>query len=142
MTTGSRGLHVIVPLQPKHSFEVVRKFATSCARVLVARYPKKLTIEVRKIKRERRLFIDVLRNSYAQISVAPYSLRAKSGAPIATPLTWKEASRTEMTAQRYTIKNIFQRLSRVKNPWQTFRKSAITLTAAQKQLKKIMKETE
>jgi len=140
MTTGSRGLHVVVPLQPKHSFTVVRTFAKQCAELLIARHPKKLTLEMRKADRGRRLFVDILRNTYAQISVAPYSLRAKPGAPIATPISWQELSRSDMNSQRYTIANIFQRLARGKNPWHNFKRKATTLTAARKQLKKIIRK--
>jgi len=135
MTTGSRGLHVVVPLKPKHTFDVVHSFAKDCAKLLIARHPKKLTLEMRKAERGRKLFLDVLRNTYAQISVVPYSLRAKPGAPIATPISWAELQRSDMNPQRYTIKNIFQRLARSKNPWRDFKSKATTLTAAQKKLK-------
>jgi bifunctional non-homologous end joining protein LigD len=90
MTTGSRDLHVVVPLDGGTDFPTVRAFAQNVASVLVSRYPKELTIEQRKDRRQGRVFVDTLRNSYGQTMVSPYSVRAKPGAPVATPLDWDE----------------------------------------------------
>ncbi len=122
MTTGSRGYHVVVPLLPTSSFEQVHAFAHSCAQALVNAYPDFFTLEIGKKKRGKKVFVDYLRNSYGQTSIACYSLRAREGAPIATPLDWHELSKT--TPQQYTIKNIFRRLTRKKDPWKNFEKSA------------------
>lgn len=117
MTTGSRGLHVVVPLDRKNDFETVRSFAQDAARILVKHYPDQLTTEQRLNKREGRLFIDTLRNAYAQTAVAPYALRAKPGAPVATPVRWNEMTKKDFSAQKYTIKNIFRRLESQGDPW-------------------------
>ncbi|MCA9770466.1 non-homologous end-joining DNA ligase [Candidatus Dependentiae bacterium] len=137
MTTGSRGLHVVVPLKRVHTFEYTKQFARSCAEVLVARNMKILTLEMRKNKRKDRIFIDVLRNSFGQTSVAPYSVRAKPGAPIATPLLWQEIGRLK-NAQQYHIKNIFRRLSAQSDPWQDIDKKACSLKKAYKKLQKML----
>jgi bifunctional non-homologous end joining protein LigD len=117
MTTGSKGLHVVVPIKPNCDFEYVRTFARQLAELLVQQHPQHLTVEIRKDKREGRIFVDYLRNAWAQTGVAPYAVRAKEGAPIATPLQWKEVN-SQLSSQKYTIKNIFRRVSRIGDPWQ------------------------
>jgi bifunctional non-homologous end joining protein LigD len=133
MTTGSRGLHVVIPLKPVMLFDEVRHLAQAVAHHLVVQYPKKLTLEIRKNKRGKRIFVDTLRNAWSATAVAPYAVRAKEGAPIATPLMWQELSGLK-SPQAYTIKNIFQRLSRKKDPWRDIQKKAVTLSNAIKKV--------
>lgn len=122
MTTGSRGYHIVIPIIPEHSFEKTHAFAKEIAEQVATQYPDHFTITPTKSKRKGKVFIDYLRNSYGQTSVAPYSVRAQEGAPIATPIDWSELSRT--TPQKYTIKNIFKRLSTKGDMWKDFRKYA------------------
>ena len=117
-TTGSRGLHVVVPLDQSTDFDKVRDFARGVADALGRREPERFTTEVRKEKRAGRLFVDYLRNAYGQTAVAPYSVRAKPGATVATPLEWDELGRGDLDSKRYTIKNIFRRLAQKDDPWQ------------------------
>lgn len=134
MTTGSRGLHVVVPLDRSAKFDEVRDFAHDLAAVLAERFPDRLTIEQRKTKRQGRLFLDYLRNAYGQNSVAPYSLRAIPGAPIATPLDWSELKRSGLNARSYTIDNIFRRIGQKDDPWANFFEKAYSLKAAERKL--------
>ena len=90
MTTGSRGLHVIVPLNGRHDFDEVRAFARDVADTLVGAHPDRLTTAARKKDRGERLYLDIQRNAYAQTSVCPYSLRANKTAGIATPIEWED----------------------------------------------------
>lgn len=138
-TSGSRGLHVILPLDRSADFEAARELAKKLAAVVVDREPDRLTTEVRKDARKGRLFIDVLRNSYGQHCVAPYALRARAGAPVATPLDWDEALSGGMSAQRYTIRNIFQRLSRKDDPWGKMKRRAVSVSAVEKRLDELEK---
>ena len=131
MTTGSRGLHVVVPLKRNYLFDEVRDFAREIAEYLVNKHPTKLTLEIRKDKRGKKIFIDTLRNAWGATAVAPYAVRAKEGAPIAVPIKWTEVSALT-TSQKYTIKNIFQRISRVGDPWKDINKKACALTQARK----------
>jgi bifunctional non-homologous end joining protein LigD len=117
MTTGSRGLHVSVPLDAKSDFEIVRGFAARAAQQIVQQFPDRVTMESRKNARGGRLFLDIMRNAYAQTAVAPYSLRPKPGAPVATPLDWDEVSDPRLHSRRYNIKNIFKRLDKRGDPW-------------------------
>lgn len=114
-TTGSRGFHVVVPLEPEAGFDEVRAFAQALARELAARQPDRLTVETRKDKRGDRVFLDYLRNGYAQTAVPPYAVRARPGAPVATPVSWSELS--GLDPRRYTVKNLFKRLGQKEDPW-------------------------
>ena len=81
MTTGSKGLHVVVPIKPAHTFDEVRNYAKEIAAFLVEQKMGKYRLNPRKTKRGRKLFIDYLRNGYAQTSVASYAVRSLDGAP-------------------------------------------------------------
>jgi len=131
MTTGSKGLHVAVPLKPKASFDNVRDFARDLATFIVEQQPDRYTTEPRKEKRRQRLFLDYLRNGYGQTAVVPYAVRAKSGAPIATPLDWDELSDGSLASSRYTMRNIFRRFGQKDDPWADMDRHARELTTPQ-----------
>lgn len=116
MTTGSSGLHIIVPIKQELKFDEVRTKAKEIAKNVVENDSDKFTIEQRKSKRKGRVFIDYLRNTYGQTSITPYAIRAKKNAPIATPIEWKELN-SDITPTKYTIKNIFRRLGQKSDPW-------------------------
>jgi len=120
MTTGSNGLHVVVPLNRRASFEQVRNFAHSLAEYLAAEFPEMITIELSKKKRGKKVFLDYLRNGFGATAVCPYAVRPKPGAPVATPLAWDELKDKKLTSQEYNIKNIFKRLDTYEDPWQDF----------------------
>src|SRR5262249_61132323 len=85
-TTGGRGLHVHVPLIATEDFDTVREFARQVAELLAARNRDLVTTEQRKGKRGERIYADIMRNAYAQLAVAPYSIRARPPPPPAPPL--------------------------------------------------------
>jgi bifunctional non-homologous end joining protein LigD len=107
MTASSRGAHVVVSLDRSADLDTVRESAKKVADLLAKRRPEQLTVEVRKEKRGDRLCLDYLRNSYGQNNVAPYAVRAKPGAPVATPLDWGELSNAGLHLQSYTPQNTF-----------------------------------
>jgi bifunctional non-homologous end joining protein LigD len=133
-TTGSKGLHVHVPLDGTDSFATVRSFARDLAAEMVRRDPDHLTIEQRKANRKGRLFVDWLRNSYGQHAVPPYSLRALPGAPVAVPLEWDEATSGDFEPRRYRLSNVFRRLSRKRDPWQGMRRHARSIAGPARRL--------
>jgi bifunctional non-homologous end joining protein LigD len=137
MTTGSRGLHVVAPLDARTDFDAARRFAAAVAELVVAKEPDRFTVEHRKRKRGERVFIDYLRNAYAQHGIAPYSVRAKPGAPVATPLTWDELGRADLDARRYTIRNLFRRLARKEDPWKDIARHAGSLADAHRRLERL-----
>ncbi|WP_117211245.1 non-homologous end-joining DNA ligase [Allorhizocola rhizosphaerae] len=103
MTTGSRGLHIIVRLDRSAGFDQVRAFARDVADLLAARHPATLTTEARKAKRGRRLYLDVARNGYAQTAVAPFAVRALPGAPVAAPIEWSQLDSLK-SARDFTVR--------------------------------------
>lgn len=131
-TTGSRGYHVVVPLQPADDFATVRSFARDVARLLESREPDLFTTEQRKDKRGQRVYVDVMRNAYGQTAVPPYALRAREGASVATPIEWDELSR--VAPDRYTITSLRRRLAQREDPWQGFARHAQRLDEARRRL--------
>jgi bifunctional non-homologous end joining protein LigD len=96
----------------------VRERAREIAEELAARRPERLTTEWRKAKREGRILIDTARNTYAQTTVAPYSVRARPGAPVATPLRWDELEDPRLRADAHTLSTLPARLERGGDPWE------------------------
>jgi bifunctional non-homologous end joining protein LigD len=137
MTTGSRGFHVVVPLQRRQDFDAVRAFARDLARLAAARDPDHLTVEQRKAKRGGRIFLDVMRNTYAHTAVAPYAVRARPGAPVATPLRWQELSEPTTRPDRWTLRTLPDRLERDGDPWDDIDAHPQALGAARRRLREM-----
>jgi bifunctional non-homologous end joining protein LigD len=134
MTSGSRGYHVLVPLQRRADHDQVREFARAVADLAAAREPDLFTVEQRKAKRGGRILIDVMRNAYAHTAVAPYAVRPRRGAPVATPLHWEELSDPAMTPERFTVKDVPGRLERDADPWADVTRHAQSLSKARRAL--------
>lgn len=130
LLTGSKGIHIVIPVKGEN-FEQTRNFAKKIGQYLSIIDPKKYTTNVRKDKRMGRLFIDYLRNSFAQLSVAPYSLRKTADGSIAMPISWEELTSVTSSA-KYTLSNYKQTLN--KNPWSGMSRSAKSLVSAEKKL--------
>lgn len=128
-TTGGKGIHVLVPLDRKAPYLVVRSFADSAAALLARRDPERVTAEFRKEKRNGRLFLDVTRNAYAQHIVAPYGVRARAGAPVATPLHWAEVEDPALRPERFTVQTFADRLPSVGQVWDSLRGQSLTRPA-------------
>jgi bifunctional non-homologous end joining protein LigD len=142
MLTGSRGLHVLVPLDRGAPFDDVRAFARDAAALLAARHPRELTTEQRKAKRGDRLYLDVARNAYAQTAVAPYSVRARPGAPVAAPVEWDELGERGLDARRWTVRNVLRRLGQRDDPWKGVGRRARSLGEARRRLAALRDEEE
>jgi bifunctional non-homologous end joining protein LigD len=117
LATGSRGLHVVVPLRPVAPYDVVARFARGVAHRLAAEHPDTLTAEFYKRNRGNRVFVDTYSNAYAQHAIAPYSVRALPTAPVATPLRWEEVEDPGLTPRAWTIRNFADRLRDAGDPW-------------------------
>lgn len=137
MTTGSKGLHVVCPVKPEKDFDEVHTFAKNVAEHIAEKNSDSFTTKNRKDQREGRLFIDYMRNAYAQTSIPPFSVRAREGAPIATPLDWDELNNSDLTSQTYTIKIIFRRLSQKDDPWNHYHRKQTKLNNSIKKLNEI-----
>jgi bifunctional non-homologous end joining protein LigD len=134
MTTGSRGLHVVAPLRRTAGFDEVHAFAREAAEALVAADPEGLTVEFRRAKRGDRIFVDVNRNAYGQHAVAPYAMRARAGAPVATPLRWEELDDDGLRPDGWTIATIGARLADGGDPWAGIGRRARDVRAARRAL--------
>ncbi len=132
--TGSKGIHVVAPLKRDLDFDDVRKAAMAASQALAARHPDDLTTAQRKDKRRGRVYLDVMRNSYAQTMVAPYSVRARPGAPVATPIERDELSNSRLDPRRYTISNIFRRLAQRDDPWKDIDRAAASFKKARERI--------
>ncbi|HEX5962341.1 MAG TPA: non-homologous end-joining DNA ligase [Gemmatimonadales bacterium] len=133
-TTGSRGLHVVIPLQHKEGFDSVRDFARELARIVVDRAPTERTLEQLKAHRGKRVFIDINRNAYAQLVAPAYAVRARAGAPVSVPLEWSELRKKNLRSDSVTIRTIFDRLEKVGDPWADFWRSGVSLAKARRKL--------
>lgn len=129
-TTGSRGLHVVVPLRTGATFEAVYAFASGVAHAMIKERPDALTTEFSKAKREGRIYLDIDRNAYAQTAAAPYTLRARSGAPVAMPLHWDEVEDATLRPDGFTMHDALER----PDPWTGFRAGARSLAHAERML--------
>ncbi len=140
-TTGSRGLHVAAPLDRSATFAEARPFAQDVARLLVHRDHERLTTEPRKAKRGDRLYIDTLRNAYAQTWVAPYSVRPKPGAPVSMPVQWKELEDPRLKSNSFTLRNALGRMAPRGDAWARMYEGAPPLAGARRRLDEILAKT-
>ncbi|MFF7558853.1 non-homologous end-joining DNA ligase [Streptomyces pseudovenezuelae] len=136
MTTGSRGLHVVVPLNGRHDVDEVREFAKDVADTLVAGHPDRLTTAARKKDRGDRLYLDIQRNAYAQTAVAPFTVRAKPGAPVATPMAWAQLDDPGLDARRWTIADAVEQARA--DPWAGVMAKGRALGPARRRLNALM----
>lgn len=132
MTTGSRGLHLVVPLDGQQDFDAVRAFAKDVADHLAESHPDELTTAARKKDRGERLYLDVQRNGYAQTAVAPYAVRAEPGAPVAVPISWDQLDDPGLDARRWTMADAVDQAGT--NPWAGLASRGRSLTPAGRRL--------
>jgi bifunctional non-homologous end joining protein LigD len=139
-TTGSRGLHVLVPLDRSATFARVRDVARDIAAVLAARDPDRLTTEAHESERSGRVWLNTERNAYAQAAAPAYAVRARPGAPVAMPLAWTELEDAGLHARRYDIRNALARAQHTPDPWTQLKRQVTDLANARARLDGIMRE--
>jgi bifunctional non-homologous end joining protein LigD len=136
MLTGGRGIHVVVPVKRLYDYEDIADWTQAFSNVLGAQHPKLFTNEFHKENRGDRVFLDWLRNQYAQTAVAPYSTRARKGAPVAVPVSWDEIESGVIRPKRKkpvpatpTLWNVYDSKELLARPdvWEGFSKSAVKL---------------
>jgi bifunctional non-homologous end joining protein LigD len=135
-TTGSRGLHVAVPLKRSEGFDSVRAFAQELARIVVSQEPRQRTLEQRRNRRRGRVFVDINRNAYAQTVAPAYAVRARRGAPVSVPLDWNELRRKDLRPDGVTLRSVFTRLEKVGDLWADFWRRGVLLSRARQKLEK------
>jgi bifunctional non-homologous end joining protein LigD len=132
-TTGSRGYHVQTVLDRSADFDTVRDFARELADLLALRQPERLTTEQRKSKRGDRIYLDYMRNAYAQTAVPAYAVRARPGAPVATPIERDELGKVRPDG--HTISSVTRRLAQRADPWADMSRAARSLDEPRERLR-------
>jgi bifunctional non-homologous end joining protein LigD len=133
-TTGSRGVHVVAPIDRRAGFEDVRDFAVRLGEVLVDADTENLTLEFRKDRRQGRVLVDVMRNGYSQTAVVPYSVRVLPGAPVAVPVTWAELESGSVSPRAYDVGSLRRRLDAAGDTWADLARNAHPLAGARRRL--------
>jgi len=136
-TTGSKGFHIIVPLDRSAGFDTVRGFAEDTVRLLVRRHPERYTLAQQKDQRAGKIFLDWLRNAYGATAVAPYAVRALPAAPVATPLEWQELE-NGAGPRDWTIENIPDRLGQKNDPMAGIMRHARSLAPRREKLDQLL----
>jgi bifunctional non-homologous end joining protein LigD len=131
-TSGGKGLHVTVPLARRSSWDELKVFSRGVAERITGQWPRKYLATMSKDKRRGKIFIDHFRNSRGATSIAPYSTRARAGAPVSTPLGWEELPAVP-APNHYTVENLPRRLARLDgDPWEGFFDHRQSLTRGMK----------
>jgi bifunctional non-homologous end joining protein LigD len=139
-TSGGNGLHVHVPLTQNEDFDAVREFARQVTALLAVRNPDLVTTEQRKDKRGPRIYADIMRNAYARLAVAPYSVRGRPGAPVATPLSWDEVEDKSLSPEQFTLRTLPDRIRGNRpaaGPWAGMARRRTGLARARRSLRQL-----
>ena len=134
-TSGSRGMHVLVPIRTGPDADEVLAFAESFVARVAAAHPDELTVEHVIAARGDRVYLDPFRNGFGQTVVAPYSVRRREKAPVSTPLEWSEVKPTLIPVD-FNMGNFAKRLKRA-DPWSDFFKNRQSLKDAARLLNKL-----
>eukprot|EP00456_Euglypha_rotunda_P066416 TRINITY_DN571_c0_g1_i12.p1 TRINITY_DN571_c0_g1~~TRINITY_DN571_c0_g1_i12.p1 ORF type:complete len:891 (-),score=245.55 TRINITY_DN571_c0_g1_i12:5647-8319(-) len=137
-TTGGKGLHLVVPIERRHDWDEAKAFCKQVAESIEQAAPGRYTSNMSKAARPKRIYIDYLRNGRGSTAVIPYSPRARTGAPVSTPLAWEELSE-KMHSDHFTIRNVLRRLASIKrDPWEQLSSTRQSLTQPIKKLKSLI----
>jgi bifunctional non-homologous end joining protein LigD len=128
-TTGGKGLHVVLPIEPRHDWDTVKAFTKAIADLMVRTFPDRFTSKLEKRVRTGKIFVDYLRNAEGATAIASYSVRAKRNAPVAMPIAWSELA-TDVRFDKFNVRNAPARLARRKDPWTGFFDRAQSITPA------------
>jgi bifunctional non-homologous end joining protein LigD len=134
-TSGSKGFHIVVPLDGEAGFDEVAAFAKDVAQILVKRDPDHLTLEFNKVDRGGRILVDTWRNGYSATFAAVYAVRAKPGAPVSAPCTWAELERGTVGPRTFTLRTMADRLAELGDLWSDMPKRGRSLQGPLAQLR-------
>jgi bifunctional non-homologous end joining protein LigD len=134
-SSGSKGFHIVVPLDGESGFGDVSAFANSVAAVLIKRDARHLTQEFLKADRRGRILMDTGRNGYSATFAAAYAVRAREGAPVSAPCTWDELERGSVGPRTFSLRTMLARIAEVGDLWSELRRQAFSLRGPMEQLK-------
>ena len=126
-TTGSKGFHIVAPIDGKTDIAVVARFADAVGALFVSLAPDRLTQEFSKVDRRGRIYMDTGRNGYSATFAAAYTVRARRGAPVSAPCTWEEIERGEVHPGTFTVRNMPDRIAKVGDLWADMRRRGRSL---------------
>lgn len=132
-TSGGNGLHIMLPLHARYTFEQSKEFAERICSYLHSRLPKTTSLERKPEKRENKIYLDCLQNRYGQSIVAPYAVRPRPKAKVSTPLLWKEVDST-LNVEDYTIETVPLRLKKMGDIFTAILGAGIDLEKAMQKL--------
>ncbi|KTD14239.1 DNA ligase D [Legionella israelensis] len=119
-TTGGKGLHVVIPILPEHSWDTIKRFTKLFVQFVARQHPERYTSHMAKAKRKGKIFLDYLRNQRGATAISPYSTRAKLHAPVAVPIHWDELT-SNIEDTLFTLQTLPKRLRALKvDPWKNF----------------------
>jgi bifunctional non-homologous end joining protein LigD len=134
-TSGSKGYHIVAPLDGTAGFGEVYRFAAAAGRELVKRDPEHLTLEFSKADRGGRILVDTGRNAYSATFAAAYAIRARPGAPVSAPCTWEELESGAAGPTTFTLRNMAARVEKVGDLWRTMHEHGQSLGPATERLR-------
>jgi bifunctional non-homologous end joining protein LigD len=137
-TSGSKGFHIVVPLDGKTNMGQVARFANAVGTLLVSHAPDHLTQEFSKVDRGGRIYVDTGRNGYSATFAAAYTVRAKRGAPVSAPCTWNEVARGQVDPRSFTLRNMPDRIAKVGDPWADMRRRGRSLKRPMEKLRRLL----
>jgi bifunctional non-homologous end joining protein LigD len=132
-TSGGRGLHIVVPLLRRHTWEAAKRFSRLVALHLAATLPDRFSAKMGARNRIGKVFVDYLRNNRGSSTVSAFSLRARPGLPVSVPISWEELVELKSSAQ-WNIKSVHDRLREVRDPWAGYEASRQSIVGATKKL--------
>lgn len=138
-TSGSKGYHIVVPLDGKSTTDEVEQFAHTVGRVFVSHAPGHLTQEFNKVDRKGRIYIDTGRNGYSATFAAAYTVRAKPGATVSAPCTWKEIDKGTVNPNTFTIRNLPARIKKIGDLWADLAATKRSLKRPMEKVKKMIR---
>jgi bifunctional non-homologous end joining protein LigD len=136
-TSGSKGFHVVVPLDGNARMDVVERFAHQVGELFVSLAPDRLTQEFAKADRQGRIYVDTGRNGYSATFAAAYTVRAKRGAPVSAPCEWSEVERGAVTPRTFTLRNMPARIASMGDVWADMRRRGRSLKRPMEKLKRL-----
>jgi bifunctional non-homologous end joining protein LigD len=137
-TSGSKGFHILVPLDGEAGYDVTWRFAHGAGAVLVKRHPDMFTQEFIKADRAGRIFVDTGRNGAGATFAAVYAVRPKPGAPVSAPCTWQEIERGAVGPRTFTLRTMADRLRDVGDLWLAMEGERRSLRAATAALERLL----
>src|SRR5919106_1842306 len=137
-TTGSKGFHIVVPLDGETRMGQVERFANAVGKLFVSHAPEHLTQEFNKVDRRGRIYIDTGRNGYSATFAAAYTVRAKPGAPVSAPCTWKEIEDGRVDPGTFTVRNMAARIKKTGDVWGDLLRSRRSLKGPAEKLQRLL----